>query len=201
MKRNFARWGGTAAGVTAAVLVVVCVVVAFVMLRPYRIPSSSMEPALNCAKPAPGCLGDSSDKVLVCRFCFRFSSPSRGDIVVFNTPRAAVSACGEGGTFVKRIVGMPGETVREDSKGFIWIRGPDSQAWVRLTEPYVPARARELDTGHYNQRWTVPRGDYFVVGDNRPESCDSRQWGAVPSANLIGLVIVRFWPLSRFGFP
>ncbi|HZC75365.1 MAG TPA: S26 family signal peptidase, partial [Gaiellaceae bacterium] len=80
------------------------------VVNPYRIPSSSMEPTLNCAKgPAsPGCLGDSSDRVLACRICLDFGSPSRGDIVVFNTPTAAALKCGEGGTFVKRVIGLPG---------------------------------------------------------------------------------------------
>src|SRR5581483_3460907 len=99
------------------------------VVNPYRIPSSSMEPTLNCAKgPNPnqsGCLGQSSDRVLACRICLDFGPPSRGDIVVFNTPRAAANKCGEGGTFVKRVIGLPGETVKEDDHGFIWIRGPD----------------------------------------------------------------------------
>ena len=75
------------------------------VVNPYRIPSSSMEPTLNCAKPALGCLGESSDRVLACRICLDFGPPSRGDIVVFNTPREAALKCGEGGTFVKREIG------------------------------------------------------------------------------------------------
>ncbi len=90
------------------------------VVNPYRIPSSSMEPNLNCAKgPAnPGCLGDSSDRVLACRICLDFGrNPSRGDIVVFNTPSEAALKCGEGGTFVKRVIGLPGDTVHEDNHG------------------------------------------------------------------------------------
>jgi len=168
--------------------------------RPYRIVSSAMEPTLNCAKPGVGCLGGKDDRVLVCRLCLRFGSPSRGDIVVFNTPPAAATACGEGGTFVKRVIGLPGETVKEDDKGFIWIRAPNASTWTKLNEPYVSARARQLDSAHWHEQWTVPDGAYFVMGDNRSESCDSRQWGLVPRNDLIGPAVFRYWPLSRLGF-
>jgi signal peptidase I len=169
------------------------------VINPYRIPSSSMEPYLNCAKPGPGCLGNSSDRVLACRLCLDFSDPSRGDVVVFNTPKATVNACGEGGTFVKRVIGLPGETVKEDDHGFIWIRGPNSTRFVKLNEPYISAQTHELDTGHRNQRWKVPEGEYFMMGDNRSESCDSRQWGSVPRSDLIGTVFFVYWPPDRIG--
>jgi len=184
-----------------AVLVGLLVVVVLVGMHAYRIPSSAMEPTLNCAGPGIGCLGSTEDRVLACRLCLVFGSPSRGDIEVFTTPPAAANACGEGGTFVKRVIGLPGETVREDDKGFISIRGPDSTQWTRLDEPYVSAQARRLDTGHPNQTWKVPKGSYFMVGDNRSASCDSRQWGSVPNGDLIGPVVFRYWPLSRLGFP
>ena len=112
-------------------------------MNPYRIPSSSMEPTLNCAKgPAnPGCLGDSSDRVLACRICLDFGSPSRGDIVVFNTPKGVADKCGEGGTFVKRVIGLPGDTVHEDGKGFISIKKPNTPEFVKLKESYSQPKA------------------------------------------------------------
>src|SRR5262249_36815014 len=110
-------------------------------------------------------------------------------IVVFNAPAAVATACGAGGTFDKRVIGLPDETVREDAHGFIWIRSPGSSTWRKLDEPYVSAQARKLDAGHGNHEWTVPKGGYFVMGDNRSQSCDSRQWGSVPAANIIGPVI------------
>jgi signal peptidase I len=170
------------------------------VVNPYRIPSSSMETTLNCAKPAPGCLGNSSDRVLACRICLDFGPPSRGDIVVFNTPRKAAADCGEGGTFVKRVIGLPGETVREDDNGFIWIRGPDSKAWVKLKEPYLSSQRRLEDTAHFGMKWKVPQGDYFMMGDNRSQSCDSRSWGSVPRDKLIGTVFFVYWPPDRIGF-
>jgi signal peptidase I len=172
------------------------------VVNPYRIPSSSMEPTLNCAKgPAnPGCLGDSSDRVLACRICLDFSSPSRGDIVVFNTPSEAALKCGEGGTFVKRVIGLPGETVHENNKGFIEIKKPGSPEFVKLDEPYLPAQSRLADSQHFGQTWTVPPGQYFMMGDNRAQSCDSRTWGAVPSNKLIGTVFFVYWPPDRISF-
>jgi signal peptidase I len=169
------------------------------VVNPYRIPSSSMEPTLNCAKPAQGCLGDSSDRVLACRICLDFGSPSRGDIVVFNTPSEAATKCGEGGTFVKRVIGLPGETVKEDDRGFISIRGPDSKQFVKLKEPYLSAQARLEDSGHFGQTWHVPSGQYFMMGDNRSQSCDSRTWGSVPRNKLIGTVFFVYWPPDRIG--
>ena len=170
------------------------------VVNPYRIPSSSMEPALNCAKPAAGCLGDSSDRVLACRICLDFGPPSRGDIVVFNTPSEAASKCGEGGTFVKRVIGLPGETIREDDQGSIWIRAPGSIKFVKLKEPYISAQDRLSDNAHFSETWQVPRNSYFMMGDNRSESCDSRTWGAVPRNKLIGIVFFVYWPPDRLGF-
>jgi signal peptidase I len=169
------------------------------VVNPYRIPSSSMEPTLNCAKgPAnPGCLGNSSDRVLACRICLAFGAPSRGDIVVFNTPSEAALKCGEGGTFVKRVIGLPGETVHENNKGFILIKKPGTAEFVKLKEPYIPAQSRLADSQHFGQSWTVPPNEYFMMGDNRSQSCDSRTWGAVPRNKLIGTVFFVYWPPDR----
>jgi signal peptidase I len=157
----------------------------------YRIPSASMEPTLHCAKPAAGCRASFSDRVIACRLCYRIESPSRGQIVVFDAPPAAASACGEGGAYVKRLVGMPGETIYEDRASRIWIDGH------RLKEPYVTAAARSADTQFRAKRWRVPAGSYFMLGDSRGDSCDSRTWGAVPRSNLVGPVIATYWPPLR----
>jgi signal peptidase I len=157
------------------------------VVNPYRIPSSSMEPTLHCAKPESGCLAGYSDRVLANRFIYHFREPHRGDIVVFNTPDAAFAACGAGGTFVKRIVGLPGETVSEQ-KGTVYIDGKP------LDEPYVPANERDDRTEKFK---TVPAGHYFMMGDNRAQSCDSRAWGTVPRSDLIGPVFAVYWPPQR----
>ena len=103
----------------------------------YRVPSSSMEPTLHCAKPGPLCRGKQDDRVVT-----RPVKPGalrRGDIVVFETPSKAEQLCGSAGTYIKRVIGLPGETVREDDAGFIHVDGR------RLREPYIPAATRWQD--------------------------------------------------------
>ncbi|HEX3256655.1 MAG TPA: signal peptidase I [Gaiellaceae bacterium] len=159
------------------------------IVNPYRIPSSSMEPTLHCAQPQPGCLANYSDRVLANRFIFHFRDPHRGDIVVFKTPEKAFEACGAGGTFVKRIVGLPNDVVTE-RRGQVSINGRP------LDEPYIPTDERDDRSG----KWTVPAGSYFMMGDNRAQSCDSREWGSVPRGDLIGPVFAVYWPPQRISF-
>ena len=171
--------------------------------KPFRIPTSSMEGTLLCARPGPGCTGSTSDRVLVNRLAYDFGSPERGQIVVFTAPPGA-NECrpGDAGTtFVKRLIGLPGETLREDGRGFIWTRKPGERTWLKLGEPYVPARSRLADRKDYGRTWrTVPQGEYFMLGDNRADSCDSRTWGPVPRADLIGPVILTYWPPDRISY-
>jgi len=170
------------------------------IINPYRIPSSSMEPTLHCARPAEGCEAGFSDRVLACRVCLDFASPHRGQIIVFQTPPEALVKCGAGGTFVKRLIGLPGETLKEDHKGNIWIEEPGGDRFFELKEPYIQLDRRLADTTHFGQSWKVPQGDYFFMGDNRSQSCDSREWGAVPRKNLVGTVVFVYWPPNRIGF-
>jgi signal peptidase I len=185
-------WLVTILGAIAIVLAIKTWVV-----NPYRIPSSSMEPTLHCARPDLGCEARFSDRVLACRFCFRFWSPKRDDIIVFKTPPLAEVKCGAGGTFVKRLIGLPGDSIYEDAKGFIWITSHGSKKAFKLKEPYIQATRRAEDTANFKHRWIVPEGYYFFMGDNRGESCDSRAWGSVPKKNLIGKVIATYWPPNR----
>jgi signal peptidase I len=171
--------------------------------KPFRIPSSSMEPYLQCARPGPGCTGSMSDRVLVNRLAYDFGSPQRGQIVVFKAPPGANNCQpGDAGTtFVKRLIGLPGETVREDGQGFIWVRKAGATTWTRLGEPYVSGSRRLDDKRHFDHTWkTVPQGAYFMLGDNRANSCDSRTWGPVPRADLIGPVILTYWPPGRISY-
>jgi signal peptidase I len=179
-------WIVTIVGAIAIVLAIKAWVV-----NPYRIPSSSMEPTLHCARPGSGCEARFSDRVLANRFIYHFRKPHRGDIIVFKTPPLAKEKCGAGGTFVKRLIALPGETWQEKN-GFIYIDGK------KLIEPYVKADRR--DTGVSYPARKVPDGMYFMMGDNRSQSCDSREWGAVPRKNLIGEVFAVYWPPNRIGF-
>jgi signal peptidase I len=177
-------WVVTIAGAIAIVLAIKAWVV-----NPYRIPSSSMEPTLHCARPGQGCEARLSDRVLANRFIYHFRSPHRGEIVVFNTPKAAQEMCGASGTFVKRLIGLPGDLVTEKDGGWIYINGQ------KLNEPYIKTDRRERDST--TGSWHVPKGSYFFMGDNRGESCDSRRWGSVPRGNLIGEVFATYWPPNR----
>jgi signal peptidase I len=193
MTRNLPRgwrltidWVVTIVGAIAIVLAIKAWVV-----NPYRIPSSSMEPTLHCARPGSGCEARFSDRVLANRFIYHFRKPHRGDIIVFKTPPLAEQRCGAGGTFVKRLIALPGETW-EERNGYIYINGK------KLIEPYVKADRRDTATS-YPAR-TIPEGMYFMMGDNRMQSCDSREWGSVPRKNLIGEVFAVYWPPNRVGF-
>ena len=187
-------WVVTIVGAVAIVLAIKAWVV-----NPYRIPSSSMEPTLHCAQPAQGCEARTSDRVLACRFCYHFRSPRRDDIVVFNTPSLAKQECGSEGTFVKRLIGLPGE-VWEERGGFVYINGQ------KLDEPYIKAARRDdrtmglSDVPPRNTYTRIPKDMYLMMGDNRKSSCDSRVWGLVPRKNLIGNVFATYWPPSRISF-
>jgi signal peptidase I len=187
-------WIVTIAGAVAIVLAIKAWVV-----NPYRIPSSSMEPTLHCARPGNGCESSTSDRVLANRFIYHFRDPKRGEIVVFHTPPLAQAECGAGGTFVKRLIGLPGD-VWEERSGYVYIDGK------KLNEPYVHADRRDTDTltladippkGTYTR---IPKNMYLMMGDNRSSSCDSRKWGLVPRKNLIGEVFATYWPPSRISF-
>ena len=161
------------------------------IVNPYRIPSSSMEPTLHCARPAPGCEARFSDRVLANRFIYRFRDPRRGEIVVFETPPAAKQRCGAGGTFVKRLIGLPGDRVElrnEGGSSYVYINGK------KLDEPYIEPDRRDTRGA---ETYNVPQGQYFMMGDNRSQSCDSREWGTVPRKNLIGKVFATYWPPNR----
>ena len=174
--------------VTIVAAVAIVLAVKQWVVNPYRIPSSSMEPTLHCAEPGAGCDARRfSDRVLANRLVYHVQEPERGDVVVFETPPLAVERCGAGGTFVKRLIVLPGETW-EMRDGVVYIDGR------RLIEPYVRPDRRGGDS-RPPQR--VPPNHYVLLGDNRVQSCDSRTWGPAPRENLIGKVVAIYWPPDR----
>jgi signal peptidase I len=179
--RTIVDWVGTIAVAVAFVLAFQAEVA-----KPYRIPTSSMEPTLHCAKPGAFCEGRFDDRIVANRLAYRVGDPKRGQIVVFTSPREA-DRCGSpggGSPYVKRIVGLPGERVSARG-GVVYIDGK------RLAEPYVDPSRR----GNESRSWPrVEAGHYFVMGDNRIHSCDSRTWGTVPRGSLIGRVMLTYWP-------
>ena len=184
--RRAADWLVTIAAALAFVLVFEAEVA-----KPYRIPSSSMEPTLHCAKPGYWCLGSYDDRVVANRLAYDFGSPERGQIVVFRAPKSAAKCGGQesGTTFVKRLIGLPGDLVSE-RQGYVYVNGRP------LAERYVDLMLRDHDSG----AWHVPAGRYFFLGDDRVHSCDSRTWGTVPRRNLIGPVVITYWPPNRIAW-
>ena len=135
-----------------------------------------MEPTLHCAGPALGCEADEKDVIVTEEVDAK--DLRRGDIVVFETPPAARVRCGALGTFVKRVIGLPGERVElrvEGGSEYVYIDGK------KLDEPYIePNRGSRYSRAARK----LPDGQYFLLGDNRSQSCDSREWGTVPALNI-----------------
>ncbi len=152
-----------------ALLVLLALPVRAYVAEPFAIPSESMAPTLR-----PG------DHVLVEKLSYRFGSPRRGDLVVFRSPDGGALA-------VKRIVGLAGDRVAIED-GVLAIDGHVQR------EPYVDHAT--VDSVYFGPV-VVPRGDVFVMGDNRADSHDSRDYGAVPRRSLIGRVLTTLWPVFR----
>jgi len=180
--RRVLDWVLTIAAAVALVLVFEAEVA-----KPYQVPSPSMEPTLHCARPGKGCEARFSDRVIALRIVYRFRDPHRGEIAVFHAPAAAAQCGGESGVFIKRVIGLPGETVSERN-GVLFVDGK------RLLDQYVPAVQRD----HRTQSWPLLKAkQYFMMCDNRPGSCDSREWGPVPRTSFIGPATITYWPPNR----
>jgi signal peptidase I len=155
-----------------SVAVLFCFFLITFVAQAFRVQGTSMEPLL----------GD-GERIVVNKFIYRFQPIERGDVVVFWYPRdPAVS-------FIKRVVALPGDTV-EIRSGWLVVNGVTQQ------EPYLHGGYRDRDS---YPATVVPRGYYFVLGDHRQSSNDSRSWGDVPERYIYGRAVFRFWPLSRLG--
>ena len=161
-------------GVVLVVALVVAVLVRTYVLETFFIPSGSMEPTL-----MPG------DRIVVDKLSFHIHRVYRGDIVVFRRPPAWPKDYQD---LVKRVIGMPGETISA-SGGNVYIDGR------LLREPWLHAGVTTANFAPVQ----VPAGDYFMMGDNRGDSADSRFYGPVPGKDFVGQVVFRYWPLSRLG--
>ena len=175
------------------------------IVKPYQIPSGSMEPTL-----------DVGQRVLVNRFIYHFHEPKAGDIVVFHPPEGAESAseCGvlvkkmqplETGepcpkptpgessqTFIKRIVAVGGDTLSV-KEGHPVVNGVEKK-----DEPYTDP-CGNVSVCNMPHTITIPKGYFFMMGDNRGESDDSRYWGPVPKSWIIGEAFATYWPPDRIG--
>jgi len=145
----------------------------------YVIPSCSMAPTLHVG-----------DRVIVNKLAYRFRPVHRGDIIVFRRPP------GEPDTsiadLIKRVIGLPGETISSAPDGRVLINGKP------LAEPWLRAGARN-DPGPPIQKQKIPAGYYFVMGDDRGYSADSRVFGPISKSLIVGPTVARYWPPSRIG--
>jgi signal peptidase I len=175
------------------------------LVKPYRIPSGSMLPTVRI-----------NQRVLVDRLGMDFSSPHIGDIIVFHPPKNYDEGCANSGegesqsgryaaaacqvawkqpsseTFIKRVVGLPGDHLSIQNGHVIRNGKREADSYI------VPCNGEE--SCDFPQTITVPRGDYYMMGDNRPDSEDSRFWGPVPRSWLIGKAFLTYWPPDRIGF-
>ena len=186
--------------VTVAVAVGAAFLIQAFLVKPYRIPSSSMVPTL-----------EQGQRILVNRLA---THPGVGDVVVFHPPSGAnndfAAQCGDpeqgpghaqpcdrptqqpsSQTFVKRVVGLPGDTLKI-SQGDVYRNG------VKESGSYIQA-CTDASMCTFPQTITVPKGDYFMMGDNRGDSDDSRYWGPVPQSWIIGAAVFTYWPPGRIG--
>lgn len=149
-----------------------CFFLVVFVAQAFRVQGTSMLPLL-----------EDGERIIVNKFIYRFHPIERGDVVVFWYPRdPSVS-------FIKRVVALPGDTV-EIRSGQLYVNG---QA---VREDYLAARFKDQDT---YPPTLVNKGHYFVLGDHRNSSNDSRAWGEVPEKYIYGRAIYRFWPLNKVG--
>jgi signal peptidase I len=187
--------------VTVAVAVALALLIQAFVVKPYRIPSGSMMPTLAVGQ-----------RVLTNRL---ISHPSVGDIVVFHPPSGAdpttpvcqdpnqggghQQACDEPTpgqstqTFIKRVVGGPGDRISI-------VDGHVIRNGVREKDPYIADCSPGDSSCNFRQTIVVPPDDYFMMGDNRGASDDSRFWGPVPNKWIIGVAFFTYWPPDRIGF-
>lgn len=160
-------------GETVVVAFVLALIIRAFFVQVFWIPSSSMEPTL-----------DINDRIVVNKVVYHFREPKRQEVVVFRqvAPKGSPKR-----DLIKRLMGLPGEEL-EIKDGIVYING-------KAVEEKHPLNRDFSDFGPI----TIPPEAYFVMGDNRPASADSRYWGFLPKENVIGPAFIRIWPLTKLG--
>lgn len=173
--RTIIEWAAVIGGA-----LLVALVVRSTLAQAFWIPSPSMEPTLH-----------EGDRVLVNKLSYRLHDVHRGDIVVFERPPAAVSVNPDEDIpdLIKRVIGLPGDTIEARADGAVYINDR------RLDEPYLPDDTRTANLPEQE----VPEGHVFVMGDNRTNSSDSREFGAIDEDLIVGRAFLRIWPLTDIG--
>jgi signal peptidase I len=160
-------------GETIIVAFIMALIIRAFFLQVFWIPSSSMEPTLEI-----------KDRIVVNKIAYHFRQPRRQEIVVFRQVNPPDSIKRD---LIKRMIGFPGETLQV-KEGLIYLNGVSLEETHTMNNDYS-------DFGPVK----IPADSYFVMGDNRPASADSRYWGFLPKKNLIGPAFIRIWPLSKLG--
>ncbi len=161
--------------VLSSIAIIVFIIIPFriFIAQPYLVDGSSMDPTFK-----------NNEYLIVDQLSYRLGDPKRGDVVIFKYP------VNPDQYFIKRIIGLPGETVILDNSGTS-IKNPATKEILKIEEPYV-AYKQTSDTS-----FTLNEGEYFVMGDNRGASSDSRVWGAVPRKNIVGRPFLALYPLDK----
>lgn len=151
-------------------------------VQPHQVNGRSMFPTFN-----------SGDYLLTNKISYRLGNPKMGDVVVFHAPEQANCPTGTGCDFIKRIIAVPGDTISLQDNNY-YVNGE------KVNESYIPVDYKTLP-GKFIEGRTVTMGpdEYFVSGDNREFSSDSRVWGPITKDDIVGKAFVRYWPVSDFG--
>jgi signal peptidase I len=155
-----------------AVALGLAIVIMIFLYQPVKVEGTSMNPLLS-----------DQERIFINKFIYRFEPIERGDVVVFWYPLDRSKS------FIKRVVGLPGETV-EIRAGNVYVNTRE------LPDQYVPSGY--LDGSNYPAR-RIPQGEYFVMGDHRDSSNDSRVFGSVPRSYIYGKAVFAYWPVDHFG--
>lgn len=142
--------------------------------QPFIVSGASMEPTFH-----------NGQYLIVDELSYRFDAPARGDVIIFRYPRDPKEF------FIKRIIALPEETVAISGSGITVTRTDGSM--LTLEEPYLVNKGNGS-----SETYTLEADEYFVMGDNRPESSDSRVWGPLPRDNIIGRAFIRLLPIDQF---
>ncbi len=157
-------------------------VVYLFFMQPHQVNGQSMVPSFL-----------SGEYVLTDKVSYRVGNPERGDVAVFHAPEGAQCPAGTGCDFIKRVLGLPGDTIEVRNDSVIVNGSP-------LTEPYIPEEYETLPGAYTKDRIvTLGPDEYFMVGDNRPYSSDSRAWGPVQKSEIVGKAFFRYWPVDTIG--
>jgi signal peptidase I len=165
---------------TALIVLVLAYVIRVFILQPFVVEGSSMFPRFQ-----------TNDFLIVDKISYRFNQPQRGDIIVFRYPFDPAT------NYVKRVIGLPGDLVRVEG-GRVIIENDQNPEGFVLIEPYLsPGNTTTLPATSAKTEFLVPEDRYFVLGDNRRASSDSREWGFLPENDVIGRVFLQAFPFDR----